>query len=190
MKHPFEIIMSKHQQGFRQQHECLCGPASLSLVSEAMGLGTISEETWVSPKWKKWMPCEDFLVRGLALHELLFMAEVTLGQQVEITLSRAYPENKEKFLDDLREASTCNDYGLILNFAQDHLMGRPFDDQGYPHYSPVGAYVVKAQEILVADIDREIPRAYKVSVDRAFQGMTFTNPAFGVPRGWLKLRRR
>jgi hypothetical protein len=78
---------------------------------------------------------------------------------------------------------------VILNFAQDTALDRPFTtEQGYPHFSPVAG--IRGNEILIADVDPEIEKAYWVSIRRAFQAMAHINPAFGIPRGWLTIQKR
>jgi hypothetical protein len=178
----FSQIESFHAKGFRQKSECSCGPASLSLVSMALGFPEVPEESWISEEKKRWLSVDQFSIRGMALPEVALAAELVLREKVEILLKRAFPENEKSFQQDLELASR-SDHALVLNFAQDS-----FTDQGYPHFSPVAGF--RNGEVLIADVDPEVKEAYWVPVSLIFQAMAHINPAFGIPRGWLVLRKR
>jgi hypothetical protein len=193
MKTPttFENILVLHKAGHRQQHPCTCGPSSLSLVTQALGLDPKPEAAWLSQDFSRWIPVEKLTTeRGMALHEAHLTTEVVYPQNVEITLRRAYPENKHQFLADLRDAAARNDVAVVINFAQDHVLEQPFQGQGSPHFSPVAGFDEHSNRVLIADVDYEIAEPYWVSVDRVFESMAMTNPAFKTPRGWLVVRKR
>lgn len=187
----FQTILKLHKAGHRQKHPCTCGPSSLSLVTQALGLEPKPEAAWLSSDFARWIPIEKLTTeRGMALHEAHLTTEVVYPQDLEITLRRAYPENKKQFLADLKDAATRNDVALVLNFTQDHVLEQPFQGQGSPHFSPVAGYDESAQRVLIADVDYEIAEPYWISVERAYESMAFTNPAFKTPRGWLLVRKR
>jgi hypothetical protein len=187
----YETILALHKAGHRQKHACTCGPSSLALVTQALGLDPKPESAWLAPEFAKWLPLEQLTTtRGMALHEAFFTTEVVYPKELDIQLKRAYPENLPALLRDLESAEQREDTAIILNFAQDHVLGQPFQGQGSPHFSPVGGYDAAAGRILIADVDYEITAPYWCSVDRAFEAMAFINPAFQTPRGWLVVRRR
>jgi len=193
MKSPttFKTILALYEAGHRQKHPCTCGPSSLSLVTQALGLDPKTESAWLSTDFSRWIPVEKLTTeRGMALHEAHLTTEVVYPQDVEITLRRAYSENRQQFVSDLRDAANRTDVAVVINFAQDHVLDQPFQGQGSPHFSPVAGFDEQEQRVLIADVDYEITKPYWVSVDRLYESMAFTNPAFKTPRGWLVIRKR
>ena len=128
----FNRIFVIYDQGHRQQSNYTCGPASLSLVSEALFFGKIDEGEWIHPRYGQWFKLEDFPNRGIALQELLGVAEMTLKDRAQIAIHRAYPENRALFRQDVKLAAE-NRCAVIVNFSQDYLTG-PHELQGSPHY--------------------------------------------------------
>ncbi len=63
----FEQIENLHARGFRQKAECTCGPASLSLISVALGFPEIPEENWISQEKKRWLSVDQFPTRGCSV---------------------------------------------------------------------------------------------------------------------------
>lgn len=189
-KHPFDRIREIFAEGYRQKDECTCGPASLVLVGRALNLPAISEEDCLAPKFAKWLRVEEFRTRGMAIHELALAAELIWGSRVEIILRRAFSENRKTFTTDLSECANGTLSAMILNFAQDHLLDRKLHEQGYPHFSPVCGWDQSGGSVVISDVDPELKEPYSVPADKAFAGMALTNPAFGIPRGWLLIRRR
>ena len=184
-------ILKLHQAGYRQEHPCTCGPSSVSLIAVALGLEKKPEAAWLDPRFSRWMPVEQFTTqRGMALHEAQLTTELVYPGLVEVSLRRAYPENLDLFLRDLEDSASSPDQALLMNFAQDHLLSQAFEGQGSPHFSPVAGYDPDMGRVLVADVDIEVSGPYWVPVQRAFEGMAFLNPAFQIPRGWLRIRRR
>ena len=184
-------ILELHKAGHRQKHPCTCGPSSLSLVTQALGLEPKPELAWLAPEFAKWIPLEQLTTqRGMALHEAHFTTEAVYPKALEIQLKRAYPENLSVLIRDLEEAGRRDDLAIVLNFAQDHALDQPFQGQGSPHFSPVAGYDPAGRRVLIADVDYELPEPYWISVERAFEAMSFTNPAFQTPRGWLVIRKR
>ncbi len=187
----YSKILALHQAGHRQLHPCTCGPSSLSLVTQALGLEVKPESDWLKPAFAKFIPLTELTTtRGMALHEAHFTTELVFPNELEIKLKRAFPENLPEFIKDLEEVSARDDTAVVINFTQDHLLDQPFQAQGSPHYSPVAGFDALDRRLLVADVDYEIPEPYWVSVEKAFEGMAFINPAFQTPRGWLLIRRR
>ncbi|HLD98884.1 MAG TPA: phytochelatin synthase family protein [Bdellovibrionota bacterium] len=186
----FQRILKRYESGFRQATECSCGPASLVLIADALGLPAKEESACYDPKFGKWLRVDEFENRGMAIHELALAAELIFGSEVEVLLRRAFPENLHQFISDLKECRDRDQSTMILNFAQDHVTGRTFQDQGYPHHSPVAGFDEKGVQVLIADVDSEVTAAKLVPVSTVFEAMAFMNPAFGVPRGWLLIRKR
>ena len=187
----FNRILELYHSGHRQEHPCTCGPASVSLVAQALGCAKKPESAWLAPELSRWVPVEQFTTkRGMALHEANFTTEMVYSHNLDVQLRRAFPENIALFKADLEEAATRDDIALVMNFTQDHALSQPMQGQGSPHFSPISGYDTETGEILVCDVDFEIPTPYWISVERAFESMAFINPAFKMPRGWLRIRSR
>lgn len=184
------FILEHYRNGYRQKHECTCGPSSLALAAASIGLPFEPEDSWLKEAYSRWFPVTDFLRRGMALHEAQLVTELVFQGAAEVLLRRAYPENFDLFRQDVEGLATIGDGAIALNFAQDHLTGAAIENQGNPHYSPVAGFDPKTGLIVIADVDAEILEPYSVKIDKAFESMGFVNPAFNLPRGWLVIRRR
>jgi hypothetical protein len=190
----FEKIAKDVREGFRQQDIWSCGPASVNLVLRAIGLDAKPETAWTDPKFSRWVPVDQFTVRGMAIHELQFTCEMLFGDQFEFVLRRAFPENEVQFAKDVESADSDENTAVILNFRQDDLIEQTPGPQGHPHYSPVAGFrfneVTDNAEILVADVDAEVKEPFWADMDKVFKSMGEINPAFGIPRGWIFMKRR
>lgn len=180
-----------YAKGFRQSADATCGPASVILATQSLGLKEKQEAAWRSPKFSRWLPVHQFLERGMALHELLFISELLYRGKINFSLQRAYPENKPFFLQDVVESLSLKKSILIVNYKQDDFVAHnPPCVQGNPHYSPLIDWDESKNQLLVADVDPLIQKPYWVSLDALFSSMAKINPAFHLPRGWLKLSLR
>lgn len=183
--------MHLYEKGFRQKHHAMCGPASIILATQSLGLDAKEESEWTSQKYSAWMPVDDFLVRGMALHELQCTSELIYGEQIEILLRRAFPENYSLFLDDIEAYNQLQTSVIVINYRQDDFVStNPDCQQGNPHYSLIIDWNSSKKEILIADVDFGIKKQYWVNIEAMFQSMNHCNPAIGIPRGWLVLRKR
>ncbi len=188
---PFENILRAYSGGTRQLDDCTCGPASLALAANAIGLERLPETAWLSSDFKRWLPIDEFRTRGITLHEAAVTTELLFRDRIEVRLRRAYPENLSQLVQDVEEASLRNgDRAVVVNFCQDLILGKKTRDDGSPHYSPVAGFERDGARILLADVDREIEKPYWVTGAELFAAMQVPNPELGTPRGWLVLRKR
>jgi hypothetical protein len=186
----FKQISELYQAGFRQQSEATCGPASIILASQGLGLCMHSESQWIDERFAKWVPVEKFLIRGMALHELQFVSELIFGQQVEIKIRRAYPENFSLFQQDIKDSFRTMNTVIVANFRQDDFMNTTACELGNPHYSPIISCDKHSHKVMVADVDSLVLEPYWVAIDALFHSMSHCNPTLNIPRGWLVLRAR
>lgn len=184
-------IMQLYKTGFRQTHNALCGPASMILATQALGFEEKHESEWLSPEFSKWVHVDDFKVRGMCLHELQFVSELIYKNHIEIQLKRAFPENFSLFLNDIEVCHRQENSILIINYRQDDfVLNNPYCEQGNPHYSPIANWNAEKKEILIADVDSVIEKPYWVKIEDMFKSMALRNPAIGIPRGWLVIKKR
>ena len=188
---PFENILSAYNGGTRQLDECTCGPASLALATQALGLERRPEEAWLAPEFKRWVPVDEFRARGMALHEAALTTELIYRDRLEVRMRRAFEENLSLLVQDVEESSLRNgDRVVVVNFCQDMIFGKKTRDDQAPHYSPVAGFERQGARILLADVDRDIKKPYWVTGAELFAAMQVMNPSLGTPRGWLVLRKR
>ncbi|CDZ76433.1 Phytochelatin synthase [Legionella massiliensis] len=184
-------MLDIYKKGFRQQHEATCGPASIILSATGLGLEKKEESEWIDKRFKRWLPVHEFLDRGMALHELLFISELVYAGKISLTLYRSYEENYAIFIDEIKNAFQTRNAVLVVNFLQaDFIKGLSSDSKGNPHYSPLVAWKTKENEVLLCDVDQAIQEPYWVKIDAIFQSMAKYNPAYNLPRGWLVLKKR
>jgi hypothetical protein len=183
-------LLALYHTGFRQGSDATCGPASIILASYGLGLDIQPETAWRDNRFSQWMPVDQFLIRGMGLHELQFASELIYGQRIELKLRRAYPENLSLFQDDIKDAFTTMQSIIVVNFRQDDFLSSTFCSLGNPHYSPVAGWDKKQNQLMIADTESFVKEPYWVTVEDMFQSMSHCNPAFGIPRGWLVLRKR
>lgn len=185
----FNKISEVYATGYRQRHPCLCGPSSIALAAYGLDLPLKSENEFTDLRFSRWVPTQEFVDRGMALHEAQFLAEMLYGGELEVCLRRAYSENRAALHEDLAHADR-GQVALVFNFTQDTLLDRPFEGHGNPHYSVLCAHDKATETVWIADVDPEITAPYPVSEARLFSAMAIMNPKVGLPRGWLTLRRR
>jgi hypothetical protein len=188
--HPFDFIQHHHRTGYRQRHGATCGPSSLALAAASLGLPLRPEADWLGEPLSRWVPTQDFLVRGLSLQEAQFVTEYLHRGELEVTFRRAFPENLGVFRHDLATTTERKDHALVLNFAQDLLTGAELTGHGNPHFSPLAGFDPNTDTLRIADVDPEASGIYEATLKKAFDAMAAQNPAFRLPRGWLVLRRR
>ncbi|MDP1603961.1 MAG: phytochelatin synthase family protein [Legionella sp.] len=189
MSTPFNKMLKLYLAGFRQTTEATCGPASVILATQSLGLDIKQECEWRNSEFKPWMPVDQFMERGMALHELEFISELIFVKQIDVKATRAYPENFPVFLKDIKTSFNKENSVVIVNYRQTDFIKHQGVDEN-PHYSPLVAWDKDAQKICVADVDPLVKEPYWVSIDDMFQSMSHSNFLYHLPRGWLVLYRR
>jgi hypothetical protein len=190
MSSVFTKMLKLYLAGFRQTNDATCGPASVILAADSLGLEIKQESEWRNSEFKPWMPVEQFLERGMALHELEFISELIYVRKIDVKARRAYPENFHVFLKDLKASFTKEKSVVIVNFRQTDFIVNPIGTDENPHYSPIIAWDSENKKICIADVDPLVPEPYWVSITDMFQSMSHSNFLYHLPRGWLVLYRR
>ena len=185
---PYQKMLKLYNNGFRQTTPATCGPASVILVAQGLGLEATPESLWHDHRFAKWLPVDKFPERGIALHELCFLSEIIYCNKLEITLKRAYPENFHAFKQDLILAAGDKRTVIIVNYLQDNFIKTTTCWENNPHYSPVIA-LNEQGEVLIADIDAQVKEPYWVPIEQMCQSMNQINSEFGIPRGYLILKK-
>jgi hypothetical protein len=189
-KHLFNKIVELYNIGFRQSSDATCGPASIILASHGLEFDLKSEAEWLDNCLAKWMPVDQFPIRGMALHELQFVSEFIYRQTIEVKLRRAYPENFSLFQQDIKDSFLTMNTVIVANFCQDDFISKTVCASGNPHYSPIIGWDENTHKLMIADVDPSVQEPYWVAIEDIFQSMSHCNPAFGIPRGWLVLNKR
>ncbi len=184
-------MIQQYKEGFRQEHEATCGPASIILAALGLGLDKKQESEWISTRFSEFMPVHQFLDRGMALHELHFISELIYENRLDITVQRAYAEHYSLFLNDVKKSFKEHHSVIIVNYRQDDLLSSVAPcPHGNPHYSPIVGWNSKEDKVLLCDVDSSIEDVYWVNIKTLFQSMSQYNPVFNLPRGWLVLKKR
>ena len=190
MHNPFHKILQIYNTGFRQTTDATCGPASMSIAAAGFGLELKQESEWRNNAFSKWVPVDQFLDRGMAMHELQFTSQLIYGSKIDITMRRSFPENLPLFLHDVKNSFQTMRSVVIVNYPQDDFVHLAPHPSGNPHYSPLIDWDETQNKVLIADIDPALKEPYWVSVEAIFQSMNKCNPAFNLPRGWLVMYKR
>lgn len=190
MIHLLKTILKLHKKGYRQGSSVTCGPASMIIAGTELGFEMISEAEWSNARFENWVPINQFLSRGMALHELQFTSELIYGKEIEIKALRAYPENFTAFIEDIKTSFQNNNSVVIVNYLQDDFIPEDPCPDGSPHYSPIAGLDDTSNRLLIADICMTVDNTYWVEAKELFQSMSKLNPSFNIPRGWLVIRKR
>lgn len=185
MNNTFDKILKIYDAGFRQQHESTCGPASIILSAIELGFDAKDEEQWRDDSFARWMPVDDFLTRGMALHELSLISEVIYAYKLNIQAKRAYADNCCLFKNDVKNSFQTMNSVVVVNYQQSDFIERPTCLLGNPHYSPIIGWDESTQGVLIADVDYDINKSYWVNIEALFCSMEKPNQILGIPRGWL-----
>ncbi len=187
MNNPFHKILQIYNAGFRQSTDATCGPASIALATMGFGLPLKQESEWINNNFSEWMPVDQFLARGMALHELQFISQLIYGDHIEVVTRRSFPENLPIFLHDIQNAFRTMRSVVIVNYQQDDFGYTTPHPSKNPHYSPLIDWDPIQNSVLIADVDPEVKEPHWVAVEAIFQSMSHHNPAINLPRGWLVL---
>jgi hypothetical protein len=130
---------------------------------------------------------------GVALEQLgqyvgeAFKAYGLIPVDVQVFHAQKTPEFKKKLHEALVEnEKSANDF-IIANFIQGAYTG----DADAGHIAPVGAYDAVTKRVLIMDPDREWYEPYWVSEETFLEGMSTSDRASGMTRGfvWVKVLR-
>lgn len=93
-------------------------------------------------------------------------------------------EDLRSFREWLMASETTRGVWIIANYYMEHVIG--FGDYG--HFSPIGAYDLRQDRVLLLDVYRQDLEPYWVPTERLFAGMAMPSRKDGEPRGYLVLQ--
>jgi hypothetical protein len=128
--------------------------------------------------------------KGLTLEQLRQATQLALkhfGLSAEVELIHA--ENTALFEKNLKNLLKKNESGskdfILANFDQAIYTD---DTQEFGHISPVIAYDITSNEVLIADVDRDYYEPYWVSFKTFLKGMQTTDPVSKKKRGLIYIK--
>jgi hypothetical protein len=184
-----------------QYTECACSLASAVMVVNAArsedlrkgGSKTISQPALLdavgSEEWRAEVSHDGG--QGVGLLHLRALIDASLravdAPPAEIDafpLRRSTADGLARFRALLQECETRRGRFVIANYYMAAVIG----DGDYGHFSPIGAYDVARDRVLILDVYRVELEPYWVPAERLFAGMATVSRADGEPRGYLAIR--
>ncbi len=154
-----------------QQNGSFCGPTSVVNVLRSLNLpgdqSTLMDGTGIATVM-------GMLPQGLTLDELADVARLKLGRKVTVLRSLDLAGFREQLL---HVNDTSRRY--VINFTRFPLFGT-----GGGHHSPIAAYLVDADLVMVLDVNRNYG-PWLVKPERLYQAMDTVDTTAGKKRGLL-----
>ncbi len=175
------------EQFHTQADPAFCGLGSLVMVLNALGVDP--GRVWRGP-WR-WFseelldcctPLAKVRLTGVTMDEVACLARCN-GAEVELGSSAR--QSLDEFRSAVDDATRSARQLLILSYCRSAL-----GQTGAGHFSPVGAYHVERDMLLVLDVARFKYPPHWVPLGVMFDAMQRPDPVTGRPRGWLSLRKR
>ena len=170
-----------------QSDVSMCGPASLAMVLNALGLDP--GRTWKRP-WRWWSDemfacCDKSLEvmkeKGVTLEFFDRIAKSQVGIQVE---TRA-PGDVDEFKTIIKDSVTTTGMHVIVSFGRGQL-----GQTGIGHFSPIAAYNPKKDLVLVLDVARFKYPPYWVKINELHGAIGGIDPITGISRGYSIIRKK
>lgn len=190
----------------KQRHRCLCGPSSLAIVSNALGLASkisqenrfldeedIMENERVKAIDRKW----DMRSNGATLQTLSDVAKAIGLKTTIYYVTNDYKTTRMGFKDGMEE-EICTKNEKLKEIVRNTFKGRACIIMNYQmgvlgykglegHFSPVGAYSETEDMLLILDTWPETPPAW-VKSELVYNAMLKTDNTSKKPRGFIVLR--
>jgi glutathione gamma-glutamylcysteinyltransferase len=167
-----------------QSEPAFCGLGSLTMILNALSIDP-------QRRWKGvWRWYSDEMLDCCASHEwikehgLTFqqLAATARGNGLEVVAKQANHVSYDEFLNDLKAVTRSENMHMIVSFSRESL-----GQTGDGHFSPVGAFSTKDNEVLIMDTARFKYPSYFVDSKLLFDAMFPIDKATGLPRGYLLL---
>ena len=173
------------EQFHTQSELTYCGLGTLVTALNALGIDP--GRTWKGP-WRWFsedmldccVPLPEVRERGLGLDEL---AQLARCNRALVRLQRASGDGLGEFRAAVRRAA-AGETVLIASYDRASL-----GQTGSGHFSPIGGYDVARDLVLVLDVARFKYPPHWLSIERLWAAMCSVDPATGLARGFLELRR-
>lgn len=183
-----EVFFALMQQFHTQADPAFCGPASLVMCLNALGIDP--GRLWRGP-WR-WFseelldccaPLEKVREGGITLDQLACLARCN---GAESTLERPNAADIQRFRELVRTtARRAEDPSLVIVSYSRRALGQT----GGGHFSPIGAYNAERDLVLILDVARFKYPPHWVPLAALYGAMLDTDPDTGRQRGWVTLRR-
>lgn len=191
LKNSYHKILP-HYKG--QDTEASCSAASSTIVFNAMLFPefVFSENSLIassgSSKWRtETLPTG----HGLTLNQLneylsSTVKNLKLEKKIEVMpVHMSHPQAASLYQEALKSFK-LGEGQIIMMFDQGIFTG----DGSYGHFSPVGDYDEKNEQVLILDTDAQYFTPYWVSVDKALKGMDTMDDLVPMKRGFIWIRRK
>ena len=189
------------EQFLTQVDPPVCGPATLAMVFNSLrhDPGKIWKGPWRWYNEDMLASCDVGLAgdrgnRGYTMYEFALVAECS-GAHVQVLNATDSAEDLKKFRKTIK--MLCGPHGLaaearldatgsapparlVCNFSRTYL-----DQTGSGHYSPIAAYHVDSDSVLIMDVARFKYPPFWVEVDRLWGAMKEIDPETGHSRGYF-----
>ena len=179
-----EIYFSLSGNFTMQSEPAFCGLGSLVMVLNALSVDP-------GKRWKgvwRWYsdemldctpPLEQVKHNGLTFHELVCLARCN---GLSVVPKRADKVSLNEFLSDVKRICQSQNEYLVVSFSRGAL-----NQTGDGHFSPIGAFHEKENQILVMDTARFKYPSYFVDAVQLYQAMLPLDSQTKLPRGYLLL---
>jgi glutathione gamma-glutamylcysteinyltransferase len=173
------------EQFHTQSHPSFCGPGSLVVALNALGIDP-------GRRWKggwRWysedlldccVPLAEIERRGVTLDELDCLARCN---GTESRVRHADASSLAQWRSAVRRAASGT--AVVLASYDRAVLGQT----GHGHFSPIGGFEPQRDLVLVLDVARFKYPAHWVPATALWQAMRTQDPATGRQRGWLELQR-
>ncbi|KNE57502.1 hypothetical protein AMAG_03209 [Allomyces macrogynus ATCC 38327] len=169
-----------------QSEPALCGPSTLCMVLNALGVDP-------QRQWKGvWRWYDDTMLDCCRPMEEIKRTGITLGEfgclamcnGLSAKVYRGDRVTKAKFLRDIQRTSATEDEVLCVSFSRSVL-----SQTGDGHFSPVAGYCRETNMVLILDVARFKYPPYWVSVDLLWDALLPCDSVTQKPRGYVVLSR-
>jgi hypothetical protein len=174
-----------------QQDGAACGIASMTMLLNALRVHLpLTAADYLVTQKKLVEKIKVDYSKGLTLEQLTEAikkgaSEYGIKLSVEIIHSDGTEKQKKKIRELLlKNEKTDRDF-ILANFHQTQYTGDP---EGVGHFSPIGAFNPKKNEVLVLDVDRDYYEPYWVSYETFYKGIDTLDLSTKQKRGMLWIR--
>lgn len=168
-----------------------CSIASSVMVLNALGIekpfvkrlgfSLFTQENFFTEKVQKTANRTSVLKRGMTLDQL---AEVLQTFPIQVAVFHAPDLTLEKFRSLLETTLIQEDAFLISNYYRPAI-----GQDGGGHFSPLGAYNKKRDQVLVLDVSRYKYPPFWVAVEDFYKSLQAVDPDSGLSRGVIVISR-
>lgn len=190
-----EALVSGHAEAYfslsgnftHQSEPAFCGLGSLAMVLNALEVDP--RRTWKGV-WRWYSedmleccsPLEHIRKQGIHFDEFVCLAKCN---GLQVVAKRADQVSKEEFIDDIKSVTSGkHEQHMVVSFSRKTL-----GQTGDGHFSPIGAYHVEENKVLILDTARFKYPSYFCSVESLYNALKPIDKVTGLSRGYTLLKR-